>query len=462
MKRLLRPTLVRRVVLALLIAFALVWVVLMAHQFYNATDQQAFDKNLKSLGDNVLASIAPIETTSEARAVVASTATLINNSYRSNQAPGAVLMELRDAQGQRLFFSPEGGRARLHATPGQIDSTVINDQEFRLYLVQNARWSLLVAAPRLNAWWIIGSMSGGMTIDMLIAFPFVLLPVWIAVTRGLRPLRKLSTHIAAKGPDDLSALGIEQHYDELAPLTKAIDHLLGQLRHKLAREHGFVQDAAHELRTPLAVISAQAHVLAMTTDATQRAEAERRMTHAVARASHLIVQLLDLAQMDSHPSPTSHTLDVAQLLQQELAQVAPTAMSRNIELSLDAPDALHYRLDVHAFQSIVHNLLNNALAYIQEYGQVHVTLKAVPNGLRLSVADDGPGIAPEKRALVFERFYRGSGHDAPGAGLGLSIVREAVARLHGSVSLAEGIGGKGCSFIATIGTKDGDATAPAA
>jgi two-component system sensor histidine kinase QseC len=451
MKRLLRPTLVRRVMLALLLAFTLVWIVLMARQFHNATDRQAIDRNLQTLGDNLLATIAPIENAGEARAVIASTSALINNSYRSNQVPGSVLMELRDAHGTRLFFSPEGDRASLRGSPGQVSGGAANGQQFRLYQGNGARWSLMVAAPELSAWWVIWSMGGGLTIDMLIAFPFVLLPIWIAVARGLRPLQNLSDRIAAKGPDDLAALGFDPKYAELRPLTAALDSLLAQLRNKLAREHGFVQDAAHELRTPLAVVLSQAHVLVMASDAAQRVDAERRMDHAIARASHLIEQLLTLAQMDNQPATAPSELDVAQLLRRELALLAPAAIARNIDLSLDAPDVLAHVLDVHAFQSIVHNLVGNALAYVRQGGQVCVELRAQDGGLCLSVADDGPGIAPEQRTLVFERFYRGSGHDAPGAGLGLAIVREAAARLRGSVSLAGGINGDGFRFIVAIG-----------
>ena len=446
MRGLLRPTLVKRMMLTLLAAFALVWLVLMARQLYTATDRQAIDQNLQALGENLLASIAPIDTPGEARAVIAATAALINHSYRSNHVPGALLMELRDTHGTRLFWSPEGGQASLRGTPGRISAGVINGQQYRLYQGSSTRWSLLVAAPEMRTGWIIGALSGGLTVDMLIAFPLVLLPLWLAVTRGLQPLRSLSDQIGAKGPDDLAALGAVPKYAELQPLSKALDQLLAQLRRKLAREHAFVQDAAHELRTPMAVMSAQAHVLLMATDAHQRSDADRRMRQAIARASHLITQLLDLAQLDQQREPVPGQADVAQLLRQELALLAPGALARHVDLSLEAPDALHHALELAAFQSIVHNLLNNALAYVPDHGEIRVTLQAQRGGLILTVADDGPGIAPDQRALVFERFHRGSGNAVPGAGLGLAIVRAAAARLDGCVTLDDGIGGNGCTF----------------
>jgi signal transduction histidine kinase len=450
---LLQPTLVKRVMGALLLAFALVWLVLMARQVMLATDRQAFDQNLQALGDNLLASIAPIDRPGEARAVVAATAALINHSYRSSHVPAALLVELQAADGTRLFRSPEAGNASLHGAPGRIDAGAVNGHPYRLYQGRTARWSLLVAAPQMPTGWIIGTLSGGLTIDMLIALPLVLLPLWFAVTRGLQPLRALSDQLAARHADDLAALGTPPRHTELQPLARALDQLLTRLRHKLAREHAFVQDAAHELRTPMAVMSAQAHVLIMATDAHQRADAEQRMRQAIARASHLVGQLLDLAQLDQPQGPPTAALDVAQLLRHELALLAPNALARHIDLSLDAPDALHHALDVPAFQSIIHNLLNNALAYVADHGQVHVALQPSPAGLVLTVADDGPGIAADQRALVFERFHRGSGNgerNVAGAGLGLAIVREAAARLGGSVTLGDGIAGRGCTFVVTL------------
>lgn len=453
MMALLRPTLARRVTLALLLAFALVWVVLMARQLYAATDGMAIERNLQSLGDSMLASIAPLADAGEARAVVAATATMINDGYRSRQVPGAVLVELRAADGTRLFYSPEGGHSRMRGELGRISKGSANGQHFRLYKGSSARWSLTVALPELSFWWMAQSMMGGLTIDMLIAFPLVLLPIWLAVKRGLQPLRELSTRIAARGPDDLGALGYAASYAELLPLTAALDSLLGQLRDQRAREHGFVQDAAHELRTPLAVISAQAHVLVMAADDAERAHAERHMDRAVARASHLVGQLLTLAQMDKQQAPAASEQDVAALLRRELALLAPAVIARGIELSLEAPDTLPNRIEVHAFVSIIHNLINNALAYVPRHGQVRVALAARNGGLSLSVADDGPGIAPAQRSLVFERFHRGAGHDSAGAGLGLAIVREAAARLQGRVILDDGIDGKGCTFTVYIAAR---------
>jgi two-component system, OmpR family, sensor histidine kinase QseC len=449
MMRAFRPTLVRRVFLALLVAFSLVWIVLLGRDFLQAKDAGAFDAKIRAVADNLLASIAPLDSDAYAGAVVASNAALINEGYRDNRLPD-VLMELRDAGGARVYVSPQAERSNLQGPPGSFTDGSVNGQPYRLYHGRHARWSLTVAAPKLSTWSMFRLMGGSLTLDMLIAFPLVLVPVWIAVRRGLRPLRTLSDRIAARGPDDLNPLGVAPRHAELQPLAGALDSLLDQLRRRLARERGFVQDAAHELRTPLAVMSAQAHVLVMATDPGERERAGRHMIQAMNRASHMIEQLLDMAKIDGGKPAVPDEFDVAELVRTELALLAPAALARHIDLVLDAPDTLRWRLDLHAFQAILHNLVSNAIAYIRERGRVDVTLWHDGSRLTLAVADDGPGIPPGERALVFERFYRGAGHDMPGAGLGLAIVREAAARLGGGVGLEDSIDGKGCRFVVTI------------
>jgi two-component system, OmpR family, sensor histidine kinase QseC len=208
-----------------------------------------------------------------------------------------------------------------------------------------------------------------------------------------------------------------------------------------------VQDAAHELRTPMAVIAAQAHVLNAAETPGERAHAAAAMEGALARASHLSSQLLALAALDERRGRVQpQAVDLAELVQQTLAQATATAEARGLALSLDAPEHLSARLDLGAFQSVLQNLVDNALNYVPRGGRVEVLLAAEGAGWRLRVADDGPGIPPEEQPHVFERFVRGREAQAEGTGLGLAIVRQAVQRLGGSVALQRGLGGRGAAF----------------
>jgi signal transduction histidine kinase len=294
-------------------------------------------------------------------------------------------------------------------------------------------------------------VSGNVLHQMTIAFPIILLTAWLAVFHGLRPLRRLSQAIAARGPATLSPVEIGARHAELQPLVTALDDLLMRLRHKVESEQLFVANAAHELRTPLAVITAQAHTLVKASTATEQVEAESRLNSAVERASHLIHQLLAVARLQMERPAELSTVDVTLLTEKELGNFVPAALERNIDISLSGPDKLLFVLEVHTFRSILQNLIDNAIRYGREGGNVVVELQLRGGTLVLCVADDGPGISEPERERVFERFYRGTGRsDARGSGLGLTIVKQAATRLNGRIQISPGLGGRGCSFVVEI------------
>lgn len=179
----------------------------------------------------------------------------------------------------------------------------------------------------------------------------------------------------------------------------------------------------------------------------KRTQAQAHMEEAIARTSHLAQQLLDLAALDEAQRPAPRDLDVVQWLRAALAHAAPQAMTRRIELSLDAPHSLPARLDLPALESIAHNLIDNAVRYVHEGGNVAVTLHHQAGMLHLAVQDDGPGIAASERQHVFERFYRGLGHAANGSGLGLAIVRQAALRMGGHVQVGAGLDASGLCCV---------------
>jgi signal transduction histidine kinase len=450
LQAILSPSLVRRVSVTLLPTSILIWVVLLAFYYWQETGKIATSERQRERAEIVLSVLSKIDVPEQARNMVASYSTLSNAAYRRMGISEKFLLQLEDRRGQQFFISPEAGNAILKGVNSAVVENVINGNRYRVYRSESGRWAVLLGEPITPQRGLLASLSNDLGVSVLISFPFVLLAVWLAVRRGLRPLQILSKTIAERGADDLTPLGLDTKYAELRPLTSALDRLLSQLRMKVAREHHFVQDAAHELRTPMAVISAQAHVMAMANDVEQRREASQHLTDAIARASHLIEQLLDLARIDATSTTLPITFDVAQLLRQELVNLAPIAMARNIELSLEAPDELTCNLVQHAFLSIVQNLLTNAVRYGHDGGRVAVEILVIEGILTLSVADDGPGIAEAERSLVFERFYRVAGTDISGSGLGLAIVTQAVARLRGTVSLTSGLNGRGCCFTVAL------------
>ena len=315
-----RRTLVRRVVLTLLCAYPLVWIVLTAYEYVQVTDQQREDHRLRKLVGVVTAEVSQVHTPDEARAAAAVTGRLVNQFREPGGTPDVIVLQLVDrSNGQLLYSSAAQIKTLLPGETRQLTDLPLNGRMHRLFKDDTARWSVAVAVPRVSQPWLLMILGLEITRFMAIAFPLALLPIWWAVSHGMRPLRRLSERIAARGADDLSAIGFEAKHEELKPLVAALDMLMLQLKQKIKREHAFVQDAAHELRTPIAVISAQAHVLAMAQKPTERQQAEQQLDAAIARASHLIRQLLALAQVDSDQPDRNRAVDIAQLVRQALA-----------------------------------------------------------------------------------------------------------------------------------------------
>lgn len=450
MTELLRPTLVRRIIFALLAAFVIVWLALVAYDHYKFRQAIALDQGLKKLGRGLTAALVQLDTDEQARVVMNATATLYETLRISGNRPGSVLMQLRDQQGHTVYASPALQGVTLSGSAMQVVNQQVNGNTFWVYRSEAGRWALHVAEPQITDAQILDFNGRRVLPYLLLAFPFVLLPVWLAAKHGLRPLQQLADRIAQRGTTDLSPIGLDLKYAELKPLVAALEGLLQQLRGKIQRERAFVHDAAHELRTPMAVIAAQAHALSGADSKEDRARAQTHLEQAIERASLLTQQLLELALLDEAQPATPKEVDVAQLVRQILAQAAPRAMARRIDLDFDAPDSLAAQIDVPAFQSILENLLNNALRYVQDGARIAVTLSGDESSLVLSVKDDGPGIAESERERVFERFYRGAGHEAAGSGLGLSIVKQAVERTGGEVVIADGLADRGVGFRVTF------------
>jgi signal transduction histidine kinase len=445
----------RRLVLALLLAFGLVGVALLAQSYY--TFRQEFspreDSALVKAVQVVATSLVPLRDAHDAAIVLQTIQRQSLMARQQSGLEGILLAELVDEAGRRVYATPELGSITLDAPQTGQGEQQIHGRSYRVAQASAGPWRLLFGEPRLTDRAALSLLLADFMPSLLLAFPFVLLPLWLAVRQGLRPLRQLSASLAQRHENDLSPLAIDMRYAELKPVVDSFNELLAKLQEKVQRERAFVQDAAHELRTPMAVIAAQAHVLARAASEAERHQAEGALEHAIARASHLAQQLLALASLDdARHTPLQH-VDLAHLLQTMLAQAMPLARQRGIELSLDAPDSLAIDTDLPALQSIVMNLIDNALRHGQGGADAQVAVSLHANEgqqITLTVADNGPGIPEAERAHIFDRFVRGAAPESPGTGLGLAIVRRAAERLRGTVQIADGLDGQGVAFVVRI------------
>ncbi|MCV2364206.1 hypothetical protein LNV23_12200 [Paucibacter sp. DJ1R-11] len=350
--------------------------------------------------------------------------------------------QLWDQQGRLLYRSANAPTTRLDAAPGPGEAPRWMVQ--RSDPGQGMGRVLLIAEPLetpLSAvlpllWLVLKSQLG--------VFLWHGLVIWLSVRFGLRPLAQLAQRIAKRRAGDTAPVQVDRLYAETAPVLRELNDLLAHEAQRLELERRFLADAAHELRTPLAAVNAQAHLLLSEAEGPARHEAAGALQQGIARVSHLLAQLLTLARAEAGPSePEASPVDAADLLRGRVALLAGLARPRAIEISLQAPDSLPFRLEHEGFCSIVDNLIDNAIRYTAPGGQVEVSLSRLGPALEVRVRDNGRGIAPEQRERVFERFYRVPGSSEQGTGLGLAIVKRMADRMHAELSFCDGLDGRG-------------------
>lgn len=288
-----------------------------------------------------------------------------------------------------------------------------------------------------------------LAMPLLVGLPVLLLPAWLIVRFGLRPLYRIVRDIELRGPGELGALP-GTAYRELSPLVAAVNRLMQRLGERLSREQEFLADAAHELKTPLAVIQFNAHLMAggMADAADSAAQAAHDgLREGIARANHTVRQLLAFERAGGEGGQPLPILDLAELVRDSLALVAPLGLRRAVEVELQADAPCHLALERESMASLLDNVIGNAVRYTPDGGRVVVALNVVAGRAVLRVNDQGPGIPPALRVRVFERFYRIPGQDDHGSGLGLAIAERAAARNGATITLEDGEQGVGLTVV---------------
>jgi len=288
------------------------------------------------------------------------------------------------------------------------------------------------------------SVANHLMHPLAVALPVLGLLIWLSVTAGLLPLGALALQVQRRAPDNLAPLPEPQVPREVAPLVHALNALFERLRTSFEQERRFTADAAHELRTPLAALKTQAQVAQAATSQQALRHALDQIVVGVDRATRLVEQLLMLARLDPQASlPAAEPLSLPQLAAACVAQLAPMAAQRDVDLAQEAPDTAMVRGDAALLSALVRNLLDNAIRHAPPGSEVELSVRGAADSVLLRVCDRGPGIPAAQRQRVLERFYRIDGVSGEGSGLGLSIVQRIV-QLHGAtLRLEPGEGGQG-------------------
>ncbi|SEQ04672.1 two-component system, OmpR family, sensor histidine kinase TctE [Faunimonas pinastri] len=262
----------------------------------------------------------------------------------------------------------------------------------------------------------------------------------VGLQRGLAPLLRLRNAVRGRGRQDLSPLSVGSVQSELRPLVGALNDHMGRVQAQMAAQRRFVANAAHQIRTPLALLSTQTAFALRQTEGGERTETLKAVQVSTRQLARLASQLLTLARAEpGSRRPRAEPVDLAQAAREVLENLMQAALARRIDLGLEVDETVEgtalTRGDGTMIREMIVNLVDNAIRYTPEGGSVTVRVECAGDQVLLAVSDSGPGIPPAEREHVFERFYRVLGTSGEGSGLGLAIVREVLDSTGGTARL---------------------------
>jgi two-component system, OmpR family, sensor kinase len=368
---------------------------------------------------------------------------------------GGVVVQIWDGQGGLLTSTYPALAVPLQAADG-FENVKIGSQTWRIYSVhtpartvqaiQDAEFRVHVIKKQ--------ALQAGLPIALLIPISAVIL--WLAIRVGLRRLEAVARAAAAQDENTIAELPTKDVPSEISPLVMAVNRLLTRLRDAFASQRRFVQDAAHELRTPITAMTLQLENLkACSMDAETTAQVAQ-FEAGLKRTKRLIEQLLRLARQEApQKSDAASSIELAEFLRDLISDLMPCADHRDIDLGLSVDVDATVRANPHELRSLLHNLLDNALRYTPDHGVVDVRVFADGGKVVVEVVDSGPGIPPDLLPRVFDRFFRIEGSDTEGSGLGLAIAKHAAERNRIDLTLDNRIERSGLVARATFAESEG-------
>lgn len=369
-------------------------------------------------------------------------------------APGSgpgtddMVVQMWSPDGVQVFHSVSRAKLPQRAVLG-FSNVKANNTVYRVFSIQTANQTVQVAqdlAVRRN-------MAGNLALRTLgpiaVMMPILMLVVWWVVSGSLEPVARVRSQVASRQADDLSPVSDTGLPDEVRPLVQELNLLFGRVKTAFDAQQSFVADAAHELRTPLAALRLQAQSLERAESLDARKLAVSRLTAGIDRATRMVEQLLVLARQEASAATGAVTrpVDLADLARRTVADLAGVAAAKGVDVGVQQADAASVEGQPDALQILLRNLVDNAIKYTPSGGTADISVRTEPGKIVVSVEDSGPGIPPEERERVFDRFYRVAGSEAAGSGLGLAIIK-AIAERHGAqlaLGQSERLGGLAAS-----------------
>lgn len=340
--------------------------------------------------------------------------------------------------GRLVMRSSNAPLQPMSALSDGFETRQIGESQWRLFAARHpdGKLQVVVGEETASRADVQQALLRGLLIPLALVLPALALVAWGVVRAGLAPLRRLGTLLASRPAESTAPIELPggPAPREMAPLLAALDALLSRIAGLLDAERRFTADAAHELRTPIAAIRAQAQVAMAADDPAQRQRALTATLAGCDRASRLVQQMLTLARLETTGLAARQPVDLAHLSREVAADLAPAALARRQVLDLETPPGpCVVDGDADLLAVLLRNLLDNAIRYAPVQARIHLVLSSsATGGASLRIEDGGPGLDEASLARLGERFFRAAGPDAPpGSGLGWSIVRR-IAQAHGA------------------------------
>jgi signal transduction histidine kinase len=383
-----------------------------------------------------------------------------------NILPGEFRYVLCDRAGNVITALPGAPTMPCGKAHGTVVEIMLEGKPWRSYTVDSVdgKISATVAQPLTAYERAIRDLFQEVAVALAILASALMVMVGWAAHQGLKPLRTLTRQVEARDSADLDPVQSVEHA-ELKPLVEALNGLFARVRRGIEADRRFFADAAHELRTPLAAIQAQAYVVSHSDSEDDRSTALREFDRGISRATQSLAKLLAIARLDAR-RVEAHLAqgalsDLAGCARSGVIQQASRAERRNITLSYDGANQAWVSVSHEDAATLVENVLDNAVRETPNGGEVRVAVKRIEQAgapmVELRIEDSGPGIPPDERDRVFERFYRPRTSQSQGSGLGLAIVRRIVELGNGSVAIEDGLvhaEGRGCAIVIRLPALD--------
>jgi two-component system OmpR family sensor kinase/two-component system sensor histidine kinase QseC len=356
---------------------------------------------------------------------------------------GEMIVQIWDRSNRLVTSSWPDLDLQRQTTQGFHDLTIGNSR-WRVYTLQSPDRTVQSAQNLEFREHIVRTQALQAGLPVALMIPISVLILWFGMRPAIRRLELISQAAARQDEHRLGELPAEHAPCEIRPLVLAVNTLLARLRNAFASQRRFVQDAAHELRTPITAMSLQLENLKSRMPDASAVEQLTQLEAGLARTRRLVEQLLRLARQESPllaDPPVAIQLDA--LLKSSIADFMPLADRRKIDLGYAADIDATVNANEDELCSLIHNLLDNALRYTPPGGVVDVTLHRDTGVVTVEIADNGTGIPPELLPRVFDRFFRIEDAQSEGSGLGLAIAKNAAERNRIGLELSNRVDGSG-------------------